>query len=135
METPTSSWSERVSIENNLLSDYSALLVVEHDSQYNDTVFNWPQFWVLGDELDTDETDKLSVFPNPARSVIHVRLKTEEDIDEIRLYDAQGRFLGRYMGEHTPYKDLDIQELPEGTYHLEVLTKHGGSHHSVFIKS
>jgi len=88
---------EIISTNYQLLSDFSSLLVVEHDSQYNDTVprtvVGWPM--PLSDETTlSDKSASLSLFPNPTSDQLNIRLSgTDEFIQAIKVFDVSGKLV------------------------------------------
>ena len=64
------------------------------------------------------------VYPNPAHDFLTVELADGTEIDNITLYDIQGRLVGRdnYSPLPSGIFKLDVRNLPAGTYILHIRT-------------
>jgi hypothetical protein len=67
--------------------------------------------------------DSVSIFPNPAADVVHI--KAVSDIDSVELFDAQGRILEQHAPMATDFA-LDISARATGIYFLRIKTSGGG---------
>ncbi len=68
---------------------------------------------------DTDLSDRIQLFPNPVSDILTI--KTEMNIQQIRLIDLAGRVLRTYANESR----LDLSVLPAGIYFVEMETQEG----------
>ena len=59
----------------------------------------------------------IKLFPNPAQEVLFI--DTEETLEQINIYDLQGRLVEKHLG--TEYH-IDIEHLLPGTYLLSAQT-------------
>jgi len=66
-----------------------------------------------------DLSDEIQLFPNPVSNSLTI--KTEIDIQKIRLVDLAGRVLRDYTNEYR----LDLAWLPAGIYFVEIETEEG----------
>ena len=116
---------EEISLEQGLATDYSALLVVEHDSQYNDTdqIFTdewWPQPLGAEEVLFNEIEELIEAYPNPTSESFIV--KSASDIQTIQLHDIVGRVV--YSKDVNSMSQIvevsDLYDLPRGTYVLSV---------------
>ena len=77
----------------------------------------------VGDVLNavdaTDLSDDIQLFPNPVSDILTI--KTEKNIQQIRLIDLAGRVLRTYANESR----LDLGVLPAGIYFVEMETTEG----------
>lgn len=64
--------------------------------------------------------DQLYVFPNPAKDVLQVHLNGKEYIHYIRIYDMMGRKIMDQNNLREEHMQIDISELQQGLYILEV---------------
>ena len=63
----------------------------------------------------------VSVFPNPARERLEIRMSGRRQATRIALHDVIGRvIISRSLGEGTTSHDIDIVDLPAGVYFLSV---------------
>ena len=129
---------EEISLEYGLVTDYSALLVVEHDSQYNDTneLFTdnwWPQP-LAANEIEPEELNaSIQTFPNPATEAILI--KADRDVLSIALYDVLGRVvIQRQLQSRSSFVELNqLASLSRGTYTLHVKLSDGSIEKSKVI--
>lgn len=71
------------------------------------------------DEQDLDLS--MSIFPNPSYDFVHLRIEEYQDQDvSMILIDANGKLLVANDIEHVETQ-FSVQELPIGTYYLQVL--------------
>lgn len=119
---------EKISTDYLLLSDYSSLLVVENDSQYNDTVprtiIGWPPM-PLTNETVTEELSELSCYPNPATSFVNISLASKTDfIESIQVFDVSGKLLldKAFGGFQTEIQLNELDAYPTGLYFLKIRT-------------
>ena len=60
---------------------------------------------------------KLKLFPNPAKQSIHFRLPQKQMVDQIRLFDNQGRCVYHHeMNQMIREGSVSIPSLPDGLY-------------------
>ena len=62
----------------------------------------------------------LSVFPNPAKD--HVTVESESFVDHYEIYNMTGAMLRCHEVGATVF-DVDLRELPTGTYLLKVISE------------
>ncbi|MBI1184081.1 T9SS type A sorting domain-containing protein [bacterium] len=67
-------------------------------------------------------TQKLAIFPNPAKDIIKVNLAENEEIQEVVISDLQGRSVDRTLN---PSNRLTVGNLQTGVYFLQVTTQKG----------
>ncbi|MEZ5039308.1 MAG: serine hydrolase [Saprospiraceae bacterium] len=67
-------------------------------------------------------TVPFSIRPNPARDFLW--LQTEEAIDVVNIYNLQGKLVFRQLSPG-PQQAISINELPGGTYFVQIRTKDG----------
>ncbi len=76
------------------------------------------------DNLNADENNAFSVYPNPSSGMITVAFSNDKGSDvSIHIYDLSGR-LARSVSDtksvHSFSRDLDIRDLEQGIYTIEV---------------
>lgn len=57
------------------------------------------------------------LFPNPAKNILHI--KANQKIDMVEIYNVLGQKMIKEQF-NTKQKDLDIENLPKGSYILKV---------------
>lgn len=65
------------------------------------------------------------IFPNPTADAVQVAWATEMDWAEVRLLDLQGRHVLSTVRTNATSCRLELKELPQGMYLVEVLTIEG----------
>lgn len=103
-----------------LVSDYSALLVVEHDSQYNDTlnrvVLDWGAI-PLEVEEQTEEDSEWMVYPNPVSDWMTVLLPNNDPLVRLTVVDLQGREVKSVNPTFGQDRcSIQVTDLPSGVY-------------------
>ena len=87
-------------------------ICVTTDSLYNDT-------WTgLAESLNTG--DYLTVFPNPACDILHV--KTSNSIDEIQIINALGKIIQTLQANGKDNFQLSLLNVPSGLYLIKIMT-------------
>jgi len=83
--------------------------------------------------LGTDEaalkSQKISLYPNPAKSTVH--FKNADKIKSIDIYESTGR---KVKSVQPAGEDLGISDLKSGTYYLEITLKDGSLTYEKLIK-
>lgn len=64
--------------------------------------------------------DQIHAFPNPVQTHLTLQLDSEADQVILRIYDLGGRLLQRRNLPFQPTLSVDLRDLPQGTYLLEV---------------
>ena len=79
--------------------------------------------------------EALSVFPNPARGVLHISLTDEGAImQQVDVFDARGRLItGRPIAGGVGEANLDVRGWTPGVYLVRVHTTSGVAAHRVLI--
>lgn len=73
------------------------------------------------------QKSNLHVFPNPARSVIKIRSKIEDDLFDISIYDLMGRLMiQKTLASVNGLGEFEI-DLLNGVYLISVLNKEGNA--------
>ena len=72
----------------------------------------------------SDYENQITVYPNPAHEFLTVELSDGAEIDNITLYDIQGRLVvaNNYSPLPSGIFKLDVRNLPAGTYILHIRT-------------
>jgi hypothetical protein len=75
----------------------------------------------LSKSVGIPEYDKrVNIYPNPVQDFLTVELSDGTKIDNISLYDIQGRLVETFPGTSLQIAKLDVRHLPAGTYILHV---------------
>jgi hypothetical protein len=77
-------------------------------------------FYSLFVDTKDIQTIAFSIYPNPSSEVIVI--KTNDAILSSTIYDANGRLLSITNGD---FSDINIADLANGTYFLQVKTQTG----------
>jgi len=90
-------------------------------SYYLLTIFLFVQF-SAGFSRNIEDTQEFKVYPNPARSFVHV---SGDNVDDVSLYAITG---DKVNGEWIKVRDawqLDVHELANGVYFVKIRTTIG----------
>lgn len=80
--------------------------------------------------LDVEENLKLCLFPNPTRDIVHIGKQEAFKIEEVRLYDLNGRKL---MSENNK-ETINLCPFSDGIYIIEIKTDIGISRRKILKK-
>ncbi len=67
-----------------------------------------------------EQTD-VAIFPNPTSDIL--RIQSENDIDQVQVYDIRGKLVMTVASSRKGVNQLDVSALPSGLYVLMVETK------------
>ena len=79
------------------------------------TSYNW--FLTLSNEsfVNNSEKNKLQIYPNPTKNIIHI--KNNSEIEKIKIFD----YLGKEVFTQTQYNnEINVGNLSNGIYLLEI---------------
>lgn len=118
----------------------SSLIKIENQNKYisygvlslainiiHSRINNW-RYYAIKSIIKDDLTpmhyasdDDIVIYPNPASEMIHLKNIYKSEILQLTLYDQLGRVC-LIQNEFESCLDLDISNLPNGTYLLRILT-------------
>lgn len=88
--------------------------------------------------LEESPLQVLSVYPNPAKDVLHLALNLNRSEDlEIRMYNANGQLcLNRKLKADASFQELviDLDELNQGIYQVQILGAGFGASTAVLVQ-
>ena len=97
-----------------------------------------PHVFTITGEVGVTERESLQmrVYPNPATETVFVTLDGGAQIDNIILYDLQGRIVGANNNSplQTGSANLNVKSLPAGIYLLHVTDADGNIYHHKIVK-
>ena len=67
----------------------------------------------------SQETDKVSIYPNPATDVITVNLGEREDVAMVKIVSEEGKVVWSEHKDESEFK-LNLELYPKGVYYLQV---------------
>ena len=76
--------------------------------------------------------DAISIYPNPANNVLNIDSASE--LNSVRFYDVTGRMVKLIDMKGDFSRAMDVADLNNGIYILQVEMLGGGSTSSKFIK-
>ena len=88
----------------------NALLVLEEIEDYND---------ITG--INDNFTDNIKIFPNPVKDLLFI--ETENEIEEVVVYDVYGRSLSTINSQQSTV--IDLAGLNTGIYFVKIVTNNG----------
>lgn len=86
---------------------------------------------VISSVSETEAAQKMKVYPNPASELLQISLANEQDVREIQVRDISGRTILKMNTEDT---QLNVSNLKQGTYILQVKTNQEQTLQSIFLK-
>lgn len=96
----------------------TASLYPAHSDQIGYGILNFGNLYNL--VLNTSElvkTEKLSIFPNPAKNILNIA--SEQEILSLEIYDNLGRLVRRSYNQ----KSIKVEDFAKGIYYLKIQTK------------
>jgi len=102
-----------------------------------------PMYIVLGKKVQGSGSSSgvtLTLSPNPATSVIRATFNITNAMKvSFAIVDMDGKIINRQADEAllppgTYYRSINIQQLPQGTYGLQIMTGTGAAITKQFIK-
>ncbi len=76
---------------------------------------------ILDEGIDENIGSHITVYPNPVSSSL--KIKSEENIIELMVYNNMGQPVIRVGGLNTKQHELDVGKLPPGIYFIRIETK------------
>lgn len=79
---------------------------------------------VIGVKENIKPLINMKLFPNP----VNLNLTIESDLSEsyhLTLFDAAGKLISNYINLNDAVFSINTSHLPEGNYHLRIITKSG----------
>ncbi|MFK7972305.1 MAG: S8 family peptidase [Bacteroidia bacterium] len=78
---------------------------------------------IAPDGVEPFERDGVILYPNPVGRRLRIRIKGNEMIDDVSLYDLKGRRISRLVAETGRREEFVLPEkIPSGTYLLDIHT-------------
>ena len=69
-------------------------------------------------------TNNILLYPNPTNSILHVNLQeTTESLDTIIIYDIIGKVIKTISGNRTQQTSINVGDLSQGVYMIEITTE------------
>jgi hypothetical protein len=118
----------------------SSIIKIENDQSYisygvlslsfnlrHSRINNWKYFAIqsiIKDDIAMNTqfmNNDITVYPNPASQIIHVRKLSPFEIKEIKIYDNAGRLCIDQQEVDSCF-EIDIYNLPNGYYYLSAVT-------------
>ncbi|GAB5417290.1 MAG: hypothetical protein Crog4KO_28720 [Crocinitomicaceae bacterium] len=75
----------------------------------------------LGIDEQTASTPSIAIYPNPVASQLHIQVEPEVKIESVNIIDTFGRTITRNLNSNT----INVSELTEGIYFVQIKTKRG----------
>ncbi|MFC4722829.1 T9SS type A sorting domain-containing protein [Geojedonia litorea] len=114
-----------------LASDGSTVAIGAPNNDGNGSNSGQVRVFDLNSVLSTKhfEINNFTVYPNPATTMVNVKLNNNKVLKNINLYNQVGQLL-----VSTQEKQINTSDLTSGIYHLEVITEDGKASKKVIIK-
>lgn len=82
----------------------------------------------IGGQLNDEE--EIEIIPNPTKGLLHVELDGSDSIDKVIVYNSMGQGLVHLENN----SKLDISDLPNGIYYINIKTTNGTTERKKIIK-
>lgn len=91
-----------------------------------DTLFKCDKTIATENIMETEMSNKIVVFPNPANDVLHIKFSTKIEPISLIIKDSQGRAVTeKTILQHTEQESINVSHLASGIYFLAIKTKEG----------
>lgn len=67
----------------------------------------------------------LIVYPNPAQDMVDIHLNGKTEIEDVTVFDPQGRVVQSYKSINQKHHQINVASLPVGIYYMQVKHAHG----------
>jgi hypothetical protein len=84
----------------------------------------WKDFFSINEQhtaIETIETDKFTVYPNPAKDEIFIQ--SEKPIEKVEIIDLSGRVM--INSKWSNGQSINVSSLPAGVYLVKIQTSAG----------
>lgn len=114
-----------------LSNEGTKLIVGAVTSITSTTKKGYVKVYDLTDALSTDRFAKLnfSIYPNPAKDIIHIALEDELQLENVIIYNNLGQQV-KTVNQST----IDVSSLAKGLYFIEVHTNQGKASKKVVVE-
>jgi len=108
-------------------NETNKLVIFGHYNSINNQPYIGLSRIIIDENLSTTNNEflesNIKCYPNPTNSIVHISA-TNEIINQINVFDMFGRLL-KYQKGNSDNEQINIQELPNAIYLLEVKTDKG----------
>lgn len=74
---------------------------------------------------DFDFETNFTIFPNPAKDILNIKVKNEIDVKSISIYNTLGQIIMTTI--HAENGEINVSNLQSGSYFIKVFTEKGNS--------
>ena len=89
--------------------------------QYDTLSQSWGEIISSIDESEFIVSSELEIYPNPASDYLNLRLRTEEEINAIKIYNQNGQLIKQIVSPKDA--SLNISDLNSGSYYVRIDTE------------
>ncbi|MBL4709624.1 MAG: T9SS type A sorting domain-containing protein, partial [Flavobacteriales bacterium] len=82
---------------------------------------------------ELQDEDKVSIFPNPIKDVLHLRLE-KELIQSIELFNTKGQLVLKQRGINNKNLSLNLEAYVSGIYFIRIISNHSMTTKKVIIE-
>ncbi|WP_300567566.1 FG-GAP-like repeat-containing protein [Flavobacterium sp.] len=99
----------------------------------NNPTINQALLVVEGATLSTSDfaNSDFSVYPNPAKSILNIKVKTDNAVQSAQVYDLTGKLV---LESEVKNEAISVESLSSGTYILLIRGENGKDYSQKFIK-
>jgi hypothetical protein len=77
------------------------------------------------------ESNSIRLYPNPTTSTLFIETPAEKRIEALRIFSLTGQLLKE---EYQRFDQIDVQDLPAGSYIISIVFENGKRENKVFMK-
>ena len=100
--------------------------------QYDTLSQSWGEIISSIDESEFIVSSELEIYPNPASDYLNLRLRTEEEINAIKIYNQNGQLIKQIVSPKDA--SLNISDLNSGSYYVRIDTEDNKYFCNRFVK-
>lgn len=123
-------WNEE-NPEIGYMGNNPQFIYVETESEhctFSDTIYI---HFDVCEGIDSDSTNEISIYPNPAPD--YVIIESDTQIDNIVIYDITGKIVFETIPTESTFR-INVKNWPDAAYYIQIITKQGEVIKSGFIK-
>lgn len=90
---------------------------IDQYQNHGEELFVTEQMTLATHEENGSTTDDVIIYPNPAADNVNIKIKNQERVIKVMIYDANGRIISTHNSS-----SINIQQLPAGIYFLSIIT-------------
>lgn len=83
---------------------------------------------------EMESTNLVSLFPNPATSLLKISMAKPEKLVSARIYNLNGQLQQETVFNNNAETNIDVQNLPKGVYYIQIIAADNTFSNCRFVK-